>query len=191
MKNLVVFASGSGSNFQAIIDSIKKERIQASITGLITNKADIGAVERAKKNSIPVRVMETEPEHEFANNLLRQFEKWTPDFIILAGFLKKIPDVIIKKFPDRIINIHPSLLPKYGGKGFYGKHVHRAVIEAGETESGCTVHYVNEEYDQGDIIDQIKVPVLPGDTPDTLAARILKQEHQLLPSVIKNLTNQK
>lgn len=189
MKKLVVFASGSGSNFQAIIDAVENGTISAEIAGLISNKKEAGAVGRAQKHQIPVRIIPAEDPGFFVKELPRQLDIWSPDLIVLAGFLKKIPDKILKKYPRRIINIHPSLLPKYGGKGFYGQRVHQAVLDAGDDISGCTVHYVNEEYDRGDIIRQERVDVLPGDTPETLAARVLSREHQILPVVIKDLIN--
>lgn len=190
MHKLVILASGSGSNFQAIIDAIRCGDIDAQIAGLITNKPQIGAIKRAKKNSIPVKVITHHEPDSFNRDLLNTLLDWSPDLIVLAGFLKKIPDEVIKVFSGRIINIHPSLLPKYGGEGFYGKRVHQAVINAKETESGCTVHVVNEKYDEGAIIEQVTVPVLPTDDADTLAKKVLEQEHKLLPKIInKILTN--
>ncbi len=175
---------------QAIIDEVEAGHIQAKIAGLITNKHDIKSIDRAKKHEIPVRVITETDSEAYASKLEKQLSEWEPDLIVLAGFLKKIPDSVIKKYEGKIINIHPALLPKYGGKGFYGINVHKAVIESGDQESGCTVHFVNEEYDKGPIIDQKKVPVYSSDTPETLAKRVLKMEHQLLPSVIKQLINQ-
>nr|WP_255695704.1 phosphoribosylglycinamide formyltransferase [Rhodohalobacter sp. 614A] len=188
---MVIFASGSGTNMQAIIDEIEGERIQAEIVGLITNKNHIQAIERAKKFSIPVCVITETDEKVYASTLEKQLSEWRPDLIVLAGFLKKIPDSIIRTHKNKIINIHPALLPKYGGKGFYGINVHKAVLESGDKETGCTVHFVNEEYDKGPIISQAKVRVFPSDTPEILAKRVLKAEHELLPSVIKKLINQK
>lgn len=187
MKKLVVFASGSGSNFQAIIDGIEKNEIDAQISGLITDRLESGAAARAKKHQIPFVVITEKNPVRFSSIVIEQLDLWNPDFIVLAGFLRKISDDIIQKYPDKIINIHPSLLPKYGGKGFYGLHVHKAVLEAGDLESGCTVHFVNEEYDRGAIIMQERVEVLKNDTPESLAARVLKAEHRLLPTVIKKL----
>ena len=112
---------------------------------------------------------------------------WKPDLIVLAGWLRKIPEAVLAAYPDAIVNIHPSLLPKFGGKGFYGLRVHEAVIAAGEAASGCTVHLVNEEYDQGRILGQRRVVVQPSDTPQSLAARVLEQEHQLYPACISEL----
>ncbi len=184
------FASGSGSNFQAVVDAIENNEIDAVITGLISDNEHAGALRRAENHNIEVRVIKNFGTGEATEELLSVLRNWSPDLIILAGFLKKIPDEITRLYHNKIINIHPSLLPKYGGKGFYGKHVHQAVLEAGDKTSGCTVHYVNEEYDEGKIIMQKTVDVLPDDTPETLAARVLAEEHILLPNVIRQLLNQ-
>lgn len=191
MKKLVVLASGSGSNFQAIIDAVKGGKIKGEIAGLISSKRDVGAVKRAQKHNIPVRVIPASSGTEFSDALQKQLTEWSPDLIVLAGYLRKIPDRIVNRYPNQIINIHPSLLPKYGGKGFYGQRVHQAVLNDKETVSGCTVHFVNEEYDSGDIIEQAEVPVLPSDTAESLASRILEKEHQILPSVIAHFLNPK
>jgi len=190
LKNIVVFASGSGSNFQAIIDSIEKGDIEAKISGLIASRSGIGAIERANSHNIPHYVPSDEgSESSFSELLISKLVEWSPDLIVLAGFLKKIPSEVIEMYRNRIINIHPSLLPKFGGKGFYGIKVHKAVIDAGETESGCTVHFVNEHYDKGDIIKQQRVRVSHDDTPETLAQKVLKEEHKLLPNVIAEILN--
>lgn len=188
MKNIVVFASGSGTNFQSIIDAVQRGELSARISGLIANKAGIGAIERAEKHDIPVTVINPEDpgsDEGFEKDLLKQLEAWNTDLIVLAGYLKKIPASVINRYSNRILNIHPSLLPKYGGKGFYGSNVHEAVLAAGETESGCTVHIVTEEFDEGPVLAQTKVPVLKGDTPEDLAKRILKEEHKLYPETIQ------
>ena len=188
MKNIVVFASGSGTNFQSIIDAVQRGEISANISGLITSKKGIGAINRAVENDIPVSVInpvKLESEIEFGNELLHQLEEWNTDLIALAGYLKKIPVIVIARYQDRILNIHPSLLPKYGGKGFYGTNVHKAVIKAQENESGCTVHIVNEKFDDGPILAQSVVPVQKDDTPEELAGRILKEEHKLYPKTIQ------
>ena len=187
MKKLVVFASGSGSNFQAIIDGIEEKEINAKISGLVTDRFGTGAASRAKNHQIPyVEIDEKNPDL-FTSRVIEHLNDWDPDLIVLAGFLKKISDRVVQKYYDKIINIHPALLPKYGGKGFHGLNVHKAVIEAGDLESGCTVHFVNEEYDRGEIIMQKRVKVRENDTPETLAARVLKAEHKLLPTVINKL----
>lgn len=188
-KNLVIFASGSGSNFLSIINAIKNGALTATITGLITDNPNAGAIGHARDNHIPVSILPKGDSNSFSAAILEALDRWKPDLIILAGFLRKIPDTVVELFPSRIINIHPALLPKYGGKGFYGLTVHRAVLEAGEQYSGCTVHFVNNEYDKGDIIARVEVPVLPDDTPEKLAARVLEQEHRLLPKIISQLIN--
>ena len=190
MKNLVVFASGSGSNFQAIIDAIRENRIKAQISGLISNRENSGAEKRAATNNIPIAIIPDQDPSSYYRLLDNQLTNWSPDLIVLAGYLKIIPAKIVNKYHNRIINIHPSLLPKYGGKGFYGLKVHEAVLESGDQVTGCTVHYVNERYDEGDIIEQSIVEVKNSDTPETLADRVLKTEHQLLPHVIQNLLTQ-
>lgn len=190
MKQLVFFASGSGTNFQSVIDAVETEIIDAEIVGLITNKKNIKALERAKKHKIPSKIVSPikfKSQQAYENQLMAALEKWNPTLIILAGYLLKIPDSVIGKYEGKIINIHPALLPKYGGKGFYGKKVHQAVLEGDEIESGCSVHIVTKEYDEGPVLAQRKVPVHPTDTPEKLAGRILKQEHILLPEVIQKL----
>lgn len=192
MKKLVFFASGSGTNFQSVIDAVENGSIHASIAGLITNKDHIGALKRAKQHDIPSRVLKPanfESTGQYNERLLQIIEDWNPDLIVLAGYLQKIPKQIIDTYPNKIINIHPSLLPQYGGKGFYGLNVHRSVIENGEKETGCSVHIVTKKYDKGPVLAQKKVPVHPDDTPEKLAERVLQQEHKLLPEVIRNLTD--
>lgn len=185
-----MFASGSGSNFQAIIDSIEKGEIEAQVSGLIASRPGIGAIERAISHNIPHYILpDKRSDNTFSKVLLSKLKEWNPDLIVLAGFLKKIPTEVIEKYRNKIINIHPSLLPKFGGKGFYGINVHKAVVDAGETESGCTVHFVNEHYDKGDIIKQTKVVVSDDDTPESLAQKVLKEEHKLLPNVIAEILN--
>lgn len=188
MKNIVVFASGSGTNFQSIINSINRGDISARISGLITSKPNIGVIQKAHEQSIPVRVIpasEHNNENDFANKLLAQLKEWDTDLIVLAGYLKKIPAAVINEYPHRILNIHPSLLPKFGGKGYYGLRVHAAVIEANEKESGCSVHIVTEEFDEGPVIARSIVPVHKNDTPEELSKRILKEEHRLYPKAIQ------
>ena len=188
MKKIVVFASGSGSNFQSIIDACERGDIPAKITGLITNKSDIKALDRAEKHQIPTRILkksEFNSPESYEAALIDQLTVWQPNLIALAGYLQKIPDPVIHAYPNRILNIHPALLPKFGGKGFYGLNVHRAVIEAGEPESGCTVHLVNEIYDDGEVLGQVVVDVFANDTPEELAARVLKEEHRLYPLIIE------
>ena len=193
MINIVVFASGSGTNFQAIIDAVENGQINGRIVGLISNKKGIQAFDRAQKHNIDHEYLAPSDFPSYPNYveaLLKQLEQWDTQLIALAGYMIKIPSEIIDKYKDRIVNIHPSLLPKYGGKGFYGKKVHRAVIDNKEEISGCTVHMVTEEYDQGPILGQRKVPVRKSDDPETLAKRILKEEHKLFPEIIAKLAKQ-
>lgn len=187
MHKLLFFASGSGTNFQSVIDAIESGTLNAKIIGLITDRKDAGAIQRAEKHSIPVFVITPTDSEAFRNKLLSLLTDLSPDLIVLAGYLRKIPDEVIDRFRNKIINIHPSLLPKYGGKGFYGLNVHRAVIENNESVSGCTVHFVNEVYDSGAIISRATTEVAEDDTPETLAKRVLQLEHKLLPDTIKKL----
>ncbi|TYP92607.1 formyltetrahydrofolate-dependent phosphoribosylglycinamide formyltransferase [Fodinibius salinus] len=192
MTNIVVFASGSGTNFQAIIDAVESGQINGRIAGLITNKSGIQAIERAQKHDIEHRLLapsQFSDRSRYINTLLDQLTDWETDLIVLAGYMLKIPPKVIEQFRGRIVNIHPSLLPKYGGKGFYGMRVHQAVIDNNEDKSGCTVHLVTEKYDDGPILGQRKVPVKDSDDADTLADRILKEEHKLFPEIIAQLTD--
>ncbi len=193
MINIVVFASGSGTNFQALIDAVESGQINGRIAGLITNKKGIQAIERAQTHSIDHKYLtpsDFSSHLKYVEALLSQLKKWDTQLIVLAGYMIKIPVEIIDEYKNRIVNIHPSLLPKYGGKGFYGMKVHRAVIDNKETTSGCTVHIVTEEYDQGPILGQRKVPVKKSDDAETLAKRILKEEHKLFPKIIAKLARQ-
>jgi formyltetrahydrofolate-dependent phosphoribosylglycinamide formyltransferase len=188
LKNLVVFASGSGSNFQSIIDAISEEKLDAKIVGFISNNSSAYSIKRAQENDIPVLVAspsEFTSEKSYSLRILDQLKTWNADVLILAGYLKKIPSDIIASYKNNILNIHPSLLPKYGGKGFYGLKVHEAVIANCEAESGCTVHIVTEDYDKGLIIEQSIVKVLTTDSPSDLAKRVLRKEHELFPKAIK------
>lgn len=187
-KKIAVLASGSGSNFQALINHFEAHP-NVEISLLIASKAGIGAIGRATRHGIPVRVLPSSKisPSAYEIGLLNCLEHSKADLVVCAGFLSLIPEVVIQQYRNRIINIHPSLLPKYGGKGFYGLKVHQAVIEAQEKESGCTVHMVDERYDEGSIIAQRVVAVKESDTPESLAARILEEEHILLPSVAEHL----
>lgn len=193
MINIVVFASGSGTNFQSIIDATESGQIDGRIRGLITNKTNIQAIDRAQNHDIEHKYLSPSQfsgKFEYTEALLAQLDEWDTDLIALAGYMIKVPVEVVQKYEGRMINIHPALLPKYGGKGFYGMNVHRAVIENGESESGCTVHLVTEEYDEGPILAQQKVPVKESDDASDLAERILKEEHKLFPKVIAKLADQ-
>ena len=189
-KNIVVFASGGGSNFKALHKATVKKEVPARITALISDNPDAGALEYARENDIRDIVLsprDYDNPTEYEAELRAILEKESPKLIVLAGYLKKIPDEIVDLYKRKIINIHPALLPKYGGKGWYGMRVHRAVIENRDRESGCTIHYVTREYDEGPIIAQSKVPVREDDTAESLAARVLKQEHLLYPKIVRFL----
>ena len=189
MKRIAVFASGCGTDFQSVIDANLTENF-CEISVLIASKGGIGAIERAKKHGIRAEVFSKAdyPDlEELYENLAALLNGLGVDYIVLAGWLKIIPESFIKKFEDRIINIHPSLIPAFCGGGYYGLKVHRAVLEYGAKISGCTVHFVNEVPDGGAIIAQRAVDVEDGDTPELLQARILEVEHMLLPYCVKKL----
>lgn len=189
MKNkkykIAIFASGGGSNAEQFFKYYKENDL-ANISLVLTNKKDAFIVERAKNHHLPVAVFKRE-EFYSTGCILDLLNEHKIDVVVLAGFLWKIPDNLIKAFPNRIINIHPALLPKYGGKGMYGINVHTAVIAANEKESGITIHLVNENYDEGKILSQEKCDVLQNDTPELLAKRVLKLEHEFYPKVVEVL----
>ena len=189
MKRIAVFASGGGTDFQSVIDANEREHF-CEIACLIVSKEGVGAVERAKKHGIPYGVYAKKdyPDlEELYKRLTFHLNMLGVDYIVLAGWLKIIPQSFIKTFEDRIINIHPSLIPAFCGGGYYGLKVHRAVLEYGAKISGCTVHFVNEVPDGGAIIAQRAVEVEDGDTAESLQARILEVEHELLPYCVKQL----
>jgi len=183
---IAIFASGAGSNAQKIIDRFKNSDV-VKISLIVCNKPGAGVLAIAAKENIPVLIIEKE-KFFHANPYTDELKEKKIDLIVLAGFLWKIPDRLIKAFPRKIINIHPALLPKFGGKGMYGNFVHQAVINAGEIESGITIHYVDEHYDNGDTIFQARCAVLESDTPESLAQRIHLLEHAHYPAVIEQLT---
>lgn len=177
---LACLVSGDGTNLQAIIDNIESGKLDARIVAVISNVPGIGALERAQKHNIPWFVVNNKdyPTRElFDRELATIIDRQGGQLICLCGFLRIFSPFFTDRYPNRIINIHPALLPAFGGKGFYGHRVHEAVLASGAKETGCTVHYVDREVDHGPIILQRKVPVLPGDTPDILAARVLREEH--------------
>ena len=193
MFKIGVMASGGGSNFKAIIDRIGEGDLEAQCKFLITNNGGCGAVAHAESYGIPVFHIsgKTHPDAAaYEAAMLEVIDRYNIDLLILAGYMKALPVSMIKRLPERIMNIHPSLLPKYGGKGFWGIHVHEAVIAAHEKESGPTVHLVSEEIDKGRILAQTRVPVEEGDTPETLAARVLVQEHELYWRTIRDYAKQ-
>ena len=182
MKRLVIFASGSGTNAENIICYFKNHK-NISVTGVLSNKKDAKVLDRAKNLDIPCQFFSKTS--FFEDTAVLDYLKEHADYIILAGFLLKVPENIIKTFPNKIINIHPALLPKFGGKGMYGMHVHNAVKEQGETETGITIHYVNENYDEGATIFQATTPVSKIDSPDDIAANIHILEQTHFPKVIE------
>jgi phosphoribosylglycinamide formyltransferase-1 len=188
-KHIAVFASGGGTDFQSIIDANQAENF-CEIACLIASKDGIGAIERAKKAGIESAVFakgDYATNDELYASLTQYLTSKEIDYIVLAGWLKIIPENFIKSFQDRIINIHPSLIPAFCGAGYYGLKVHTAVIEYGAKISGCTVHFVNEVADGGAIIAQSSVEVSSDDTPESLQAKILKKEHELSPFCVKKL----
>jgi phosphoribosylglycinamide formyltransferase-1 len=188
---LGVMASGGGSNFQALAEAVQQGKIpQAEIRLLIVNRPAAGALERAKRLGVESMVLEPKDFSDRSGYYARvaeEFGKRRVQLVCLAGFLLKLEPEILRKFPGRILNIHPALLPKFGGKGMYGHHVHEAVLKAGEKESGCTVHLVDDEYDHGPALFQARVPVLPGDTAESLGARVLEQEHRVYPEAVRSM----
>ncbi len=187
MKKIAVFASGNGSNAQKIIEYFKEKK-SGEVSIIFSNKKDAFVLDRAKNLGVPTYVFSRQEFYESKKILNILLEKET-DLIVLAGFLWLIPNNILDEYKNRIINIHPALLPKYGGKGMYGKIVHEAVIDAGDKESGISIHYVNEEYDKGEIIFQAKCPVEKGETPESLARKIHKLEYEYFPKIVENVLN--
>ena len=188
--NLAFLASHNGSNMQAIIDACNEGKLYSKPSLVISNNRNSMALKRAESEGIPSFCLngKTHPEFEDLDNAICEaLLSHDTDYVILAGYMKKIGPRVLKQFKGRILNIHPALLPRYGGKGMYGMNVHKAVIDAGEKESGVTVHIIDENYDTGPIVDQAKVPVLENDTPETLAERVLAKEHEFFVSVIRKI----
>lgn len=192
--NIAVFASHGGSDLQAIIDGCKNNQINANVSVVISNNSDSFALQRAKNENIPayhLSVKNFDNEDILAEEILLVLEKYDIEMIFLAGYMRLLHISILEKYYNRIFNIHPALLPKFGGKGMYGMNVHNAVIAAGEDETGVTIHRVNAEYDSGEIVAQTKVPVLKGDSAEMLAVRVLDKEHEFLVEVISNIVDGK
>lgn len=188
---VAVFASGGGSNLQALLDHFNRPgaATPARVALVISDRPAAGALERAARAGIESRVIEVvgRPEEGVVRETLAALEGAGIGFVALAGYLRRVPPDVVASFHGRMTNIHPALLPAFGGKGMYGMRVHRAVLDAGCKISGATVHLVDEEYDTGPILAQWPVPVLPGDTPETLAARVLRVEHRLYPAALEAL----
>ena len=187
-KKIAVLVSGSGSNLQSIIDNVENGNLNCEITYVIADRECYG-LQRAEKHGIKTLLLDRKIiDNKLANEIIDStLEGCKTDYIVLAGYLSILTEKFIKKWDKRVINIHPSLLPKFGGKGMYGIKVHEAVIKAGEKERGCTVHFVTNEIDAGEIITNVKIPVLEDDTPETLQKRVLEQEHKLLIKGIKKI----
>jgi phosphoribosylglycinamide formyltransferase-1 len=185
LKNIAIFASGAGSNAQKIIDHFSQSAI-ARVTLIVCNKPGAGVLQIAEKEGIEAILIEKELFFR-TDHYVQLLQQKQIDLIVLAGFLWKVPANLVQAFSNRIINIHPALLPKYGGKGMYGHFVHEAVIGAGDTESGITIHYVNEQYDDGATILQERCVVLPDDTPDSLARKVQVLEHTWYPVIVERL----
>ena len=188
MRAAAVFASGGGSNLQSLLDHADTDppwRVRL----VVADRPDIGALARAERAGVTPRVIRTRerPAAEVARETLGALDEHGIELLFLAGYLKLLPAAVVATFRGRILNVHPALLPAFGGKGMYGIHVHRAVLASGARFSGPTVHLVDEEYDRGTILAQWPVPVLPGDTPEALAARVLEAEHRLYPRVADHL----
>ena len=191
MKKLAVLVSGGGSNLQSIIDQTKNGILKdiAEVVIVISNNPSAYGLERAKKENIKAVALDYKnmDKKNYDEQLYKLIKESGADLICLAGYLKKVPDIIVKEYKSRILNIHPALLPKFGGKGMYGHFVHEAVVKAKEKKSGPTVHYVDENYDTGSIILQKEVPVCETDTPEDVAKRVLVQEHIIFPQAIKKV----
>lgn len=186
--NIAVFASGRGSNFEALLNAIERGTLPARVTLLVSNKAEAGALEIARSRNIStfhINQQQFPSEDAYVTKLLELLGQHRVELIALAGYLKRIPSRVIERFRNKILNVHPALLPSFGGAGMYGMHVHEAVINSGVKVSGATVHVVDEEYDRGPIVMQKSVEVADDDTPQTLAAKVLRVEHEIFPLALK------
>ena len=185
MKNIAIFASGTGTNAENIVKYFSKnEKIHVAV--VLSNRVNAGVHERVRRLGVPSVAL---PREEFimGEPVLEVLRRYQVDFIVLAGFMCLISEPILRAYPQRILNIHPALLPKFGGKGMYGHHVHEAVVAAGEKESGITIHYINEHYDEGQILFQATCPLTEEDTPDTVAAKVHALEYAYYPKVIEQV----
>ncbi len=193
MKRLGILASHRGTNFQAIVDACHDGRLQADVVVAISNNSRSIALQRARQAGIDTahlsNITHTNPDH-LDQAILEQLLRHGVDLVITAGYMKQLGPKTLLRYAGRLLNIHPSLLPKYGGKGMYGKHVHQAVIDADDTETGITIHWVEGDYDTGPIIAQHTIPVLENDTPESLSERILTIEHELLITTLSGLLEQ-
>lgn len=186
-KNIAIFASGNGTNAEQLVLHFAHHP-KARVAVILTNRSTAFVLERAKRLEVPACCFSKEQWAE-GTEVVEVLRRYGIDFVVLAGFLARVPDCVLHCFPQRMVNIHPSLLPKFGGKGMYGDRVHQAVLDAGEKESGITIHYTNEQYDEGAIICQHRCPVLPDDTFETLAARVHQLEYAHYPEVVDHLVS--
>lgn len=183
-KRVAIFASGSGSNAASIMQFAQMSEI-FEVDCVICNRQQAGVYDKAERYKVPSFYFSKKSFIETPEDVLEFLKNRSVDLIVLAGFLVKVPSLLINEFRNQIVNIHPSLLPKYGGKGMYGHHVHEAVLHAGETESGLTIHLVTEEYDKGQYLFQYKLPIEPDDNVDTLSSKVLDKEHSYYPTVLE------
>lgn len=185
MKRIAIFASGSGTNTEKIIDYFKeKENIEVAL--VLSNRPGAGVLKIAEKNEVPALIIEKKAFYE-TDDIVKYLIRFNIDFIVLAGFLWMIPENLIAAFKNKMINIHPALLPKYGGKGMYGINVHKAVIASGEKETGISIHHINEHYDEGQIIFQARCEIEKEDTPETIAKKVQVLEHKYFPMIIEEI----
>ena len=184
MNRILIFASGSGTNAKNIIEYFG-DRTIGTVVAVFSNNSNATVLEKAKKLNVPTVIFSKEELN--LGKTLQKINEFQPDLIVLAGFLLKVPENLIEAFPNRIINIHPALLPKFGGKGMYGMHIHKAVVENNEKETGITIHYVNENYDEGNIIFQQNVALSEGDTAESVAVKIHTLEQEHFPVVIEKV----
>lgn len=190
LARIAVFVSGSGTDLQSLIDASKDGRLAGEIVWVVSSKEEAYGLVRAANSGIETlvfRMKDFESSNIAGEFLVRNLRERRVDFVAMAGYLKMMPVEVLRSYPNRVVNIHPALLPKYGGQGMYGRKVHEAVIASGDKQSGPTVHLADEVYDHGKILEQATVPVLPDDTPETLAARVLEAEHKLYPVALNKL----
>ena len=185
MTNFAIFASGGGSNARKIIEHFKGSSV-GRVALVVSNKANAGVLSIAEEHGIPTQIIDRQGFYE-TEQILELLKEHKIGFVVLAGFLWLVPGYLVRAFPRRILNIHPALLPKFGGKGMYGHHVHEAVKASGETETGMTIHFVNEHYDEGDIVFQARCPVSKEDSPEDIARNVLALEHRYFPETIERV----
>lgn len=192
MKRIAVFASHNGSDLQAVIDGCKSGQIEAEVCLVISNNSTSFALERARREGIPTRHISSRrypDDEDLAQAMLDALDEAGADMVMLCGYMKKVPEAVISRYEGRIFNIHPALLPKHGGPDMYGIHVHEAVIRDGDKETGVTIHRVSTVIDGGEIVAQTRVPVMDGDMPEVLAARVLEREHTFLVEVLGEIVH--